>query len=193
MDDRIKALAVDASEVEATGITIPGATEGGIEAQLLNIDHDRGVVATIIHLKAGAEIPAHFHMNGAEAHYILEGELIDGGKTFGPGSYLTHAAGVVHGPHRSEQGCKVLTVQGARIASEEPDFHIVANDASDGPPAEDRTRQEAGTVVAERPEPGRSSPTTPPDMVHEPVDADEVPETQKAGPTDDNPTNPMTG
>ncbi len=42
----------------------PGATPGGIAAQLLNIDLERGIVATIIHFRPGAEIPAHFHKEG---------------------------------------------------------------------------------------------------------------------------------
>ncbi len=84
---------------------------------MLNIDLERGIVATIIHFRPGAEIPAHFHKEGAEAHFVLEGELTDGDRTYGPGAYLTHAAGVVHGPHRSEKGCRVLTVQGGKMAA----------------------------------------------------------------------------
>ena len=44
-------------------------------------------------------------------HYVLEGDLIDGGKELGVGAFLTHAAGQVHGPHESRGGAKVLTVQ----------------------------------------------------------------------------------
>jgi quercetin dioxygenase-like cupin family protein len=180
MSHKPEPLAVDAASVERSPIRIPGATPGGIEAQLLNIDLERGIVATIIHFKPGAEIPAHFHELGAEAHFVLEGDLIDGGRTYGPGAYLTHAAGVVHGPHRSEGGCRVLTVQGGKIAADDTDFHLASDDrnASTGE-AGTRHKADEGTV--------------PPDMEHEPVPEEDLLESQKTAPTPDNPTNPSTG
>lgn len=177
MTDKPEPLAIEAASVEISAIRIPGATPGGIEAQLLNIDLERGIVASIIHFKPGAEIPAHYHKEGAEAHFVIEGELIDGGRTYGPGAYLTHAAGVVHGPHRSERGCRVLTVQGGKLAAGDSDFHLVA----DG----DGADTQAGRPV--------EASTVPPDMRHEPVGEDELLESQKTAPTPDNPTNPGTG
>ncbi len=126
MSDVPQPFAIDSAAIETAPIQIPGATPGGIAAQLLNIDLERGIVATIIHFRPGAEIPAHFHKEGAEAHFVLEGELTDGDRTYGPGAYLTHAAGVVHGPHRSEKGCRVLTVQGGKMATGDSDFHLAA-------------------------------------------------------------------
>lgn len=174
-----------AGDIEVSGIKLPGATPDGIEAQLLNMDAARGVVATIIHIKPGAEIPAHFHRNGAGAHYVLEGDLVDAGCSLGPGTYLTHAAGVVHGPHASIHGCKVLTIQATEVGSQGYDFNLAepgaAADGSAEPPAEASTD----------PMPERG--TTPPDMALEAVPTDDRPETEKLGPTDDNPTNPTTG
>jgi quercetin dioxygenase-like cupin family protein len=141
MTEKPGPLVVESAEVEASPIQIPGATPEGIEAQLLNIDLDRGIVATIIHFKPGAAIPAHYHRNGAEAHYVLEGELIDGERRCGPGTYLTHAAGVVHGPHRSEQGCRVLTIQGGKLAAGDTDFHLADSaTATRGAPEGARSR-----------------------------------------------------
>jgi hypothetical protein len=40
-------------------------------AHLINVDPSRGLVASIIHLKARTTIPAHYHEGFAEAHYVL--------------------------------------------------------------------------------------------------------------------------
>ncbi len=102
--------AVMADEVEPMPFVIPGAT-GEFRIQVLNEDQARGVVTTIVHLPPGGHIPAHRHQKGAEMHYVLEGDMIDDGRSFGPGSLLTHPAGQVHGPHESRGGARVLTVQ----------------------------------------------------------------------------------
>ena len=183
--ERDGSLVAVADEIETSGIKLPGATPDGIEAQLLNVDAMRGVVATIIHFKPGAEIPAHFHRNGAEAHYVLEGDLVDAGRSFGPGTYLTHAAGVVHGPHASLHGCKVLTIQATEVGSQGYDFNLAEpGEAADGP---DRPSPKAPT------DPMPKRDTTPPDMALEEVQTEDRPETERLGPTDDNPTNPTTG
>jgi quercetin dioxygenase-like cupin family protein len=117
--------------VQSTALTpipfpIPGATPGGVQATLLNIDGAKGIVTTIIHIAPGATIPAHWHNDGAEAHYVLEGDFINAGVTHGPGAFITHPVGVVHGPHGSAKGCKVLTLQTAFVDPANPDFHIVS-------------------------------------------------------------------
>lgn len=104
-------LAVMATDIPATPFEIPGATGGAFRIQLLNQDQAMGVVTTIVHIPAGGRIPAHRHSAGAEMHYLLEGDLIEAGRTLAPGAFLTHAAGAVHGPHESRGGAKVLTVQ----------------------------------------------------------------------------------
>jgi len=115
----------DASSVEEAVIRIPGAEPAdGILAQLINVDAQNGLVASIIRFQPGATIPAHRHETFAEAHYVLEGDLINEGVTHGPGAYITHAPGVVHGPHSSLGGCRVLTLQTGHTGSEEADFHI---------------------------------------------------------------------
>ena len=79
---------VEASAIPAAPFPIPGATEGGVRAQLLNVDANSGLVTTIIHIAPGARIPAHYHKNGAEAHYVLEGDFIEDGVTHGPGAFF---------------------------------------------------------------------------------------------------------
>jgi quercetin dioxygenase-like cupin family protein len=99
-----------AESVSATPFEIPGAV-GAFRIQILNEDSARGVVTSIVHLPPGGRIPAHSHQAGSEMHYVLDGDLVEKGETLGPGAFLTHAPGVVHGPHESKGGARVLTVQ----------------------------------------------------------------------------------
>ncbi len=124
MTDAPKSLIADASQLQPVPFPIPGATPGGVTATLLNIDADRGLVTTIIHIAPGARIPAHYHNDGAEAHYVLEGDFINAGVTYGPGAFITHPKGTVHGPHASRGGARVLTLQTAYVDPARPDFHI---------------------------------------------------------------------
>ena len=122
-----------AGEADEMVMRIPGTDPAeGVTAQLINIDPARGLVASIIRLKPGTTIAAHSHEGFAEAHYVLEGELINDGEAFGPGGYITHGPGVVHGPHSSRDGCRVLTVQTGHPGPEQSD-HQVADTAERGP------------------------------------------------------------
>jgi quercetin dioxygenase-like cupin family protein len=112
------------NNLEAVPFPIPGATPDGVKATLVNVDGAKGLVTTIIHIAAGARIPAHYHNDGAEAHYVLEGDFINAGVTHGPGAFITHPVGVVHGPHESKDGCRILTLQTAYVDPAKPDFHI---------------------------------------------------------------------
>jgi quercetin dioxygenase-like cupin family protein len=114
----------DVNALAAVPFPIPGATPGGVMATLVNVDGTKGLVTTIIHIAAGARIPAHYHNDGAEAHFVLEGDFINAGISHGPGAFVTHPMGVVHGPHSSKGGCKILTLQTAYVDPAKPDFHI---------------------------------------------------------------------
>jgi quercetin dioxygenase-like cupin family protein len=160
MDTR-KLAPLDAGSVPAVPFAIPGAV-GEFRIQLLNEDAGRGVVTSVIHMPPGARIPAHRHSAGAEMHYVLEGDLVDAGQEFGPGSFLTHATGVVHGPHESRNGARVLTVQAWQSRGGDHDFEPAeANEATPNdamPPqdglhavderAQERARQEASEPKA---------------------------------------------
>ncbi len=110
--------------VSAAQFEIPGAT-GEFRIQILNEDAERGVVTSIVHLPPGGRIPAHMHKAGSEMHYVLEGDLIEKGENLGPGAFLTHAPGVVHGPHESKNGARVLTVQQWQSQGGSFDFNLV--------------------------------------------------------------------
>lgn len=115
---------VATGDIATIPFAIPGATPGGVSAQLVNVDGAAGLVTTIIHIAPGARIPAHYHNDGAEAHYVLEGDFINAGVTHYAGGFVTHPVGVVHGPHESKTGCKILTLQTSYVDPANPDFHI---------------------------------------------------------------------
>ena len=116
---------------EAVPFEIPGAT-GSFKIQILNEDRSKGAVTSIVHLPAGGVIPAHYHDAGSEMHYVLEGDLIEKGETLGVGAFLTHAKGVVHGPHESKGGARVLTVQTWQSEGGSFDFRPAEGGASGG-------------------------------------------------------------
>lgn len=113
---------IDAATLIEVPFSIPGATPDGTRAKLLNLNLQFGSPTAIIYLKPGAHIPAHFHKNTSEAHYVLEGDFIEAGVSYGPGAYFSHTAGTVHGPHSSKNGCAILTIQSAAVDAS--DFHI---------------------------------------------------------------------
>ena len=139
-----------AESVAATQFEIPGST-GEFRIQILNEDTARGVVTSIVHLPPGGRIPAHMHQAGPEMHYVLEGDLIEKGESLGPGAFLTHARGVVHGPHESKNGARVLTVQQWQSQGGSFDFNI----AEDAPAASSggAEKAQAGTAAAGTGEP----------------------------------------
>jgi quercetin dioxygenase-like cupin family protein len=120
-----------AEGVAATQFEIPGS-RGDFRIQILNEDAARGVVTSIVHIPPGGFIPAHFHKAGPEMHYVLSGDLIERGERLGPGTFLTQAAGVVHGPHESQGGAQVLTVQSWQSRDGSFDFHIAEGEAAGG-------------------------------------------------------------
>ena len=125
-------VALSAERVTPLPFEIPGATGGQFRIQILNEDAARGVVTSIVHLPPSGRIPAHLHRAGPEMHYVLEGDLVERGESHGPGSFLTHAAGVVHGPHESRGGARVLTVQHWQSHDGQFDFHLAEEGAQAG-------------------------------------------------------------
>lgn len=118
--------------VAPTPFEIPGATGGDFRIQILNEDMARGVVTSIVHLPPGGRIPAHVHRAGSEMHYVLEGDLVEKGESLGVGAFLTQAAGVVHGPHESKGGARVLTVQQWQSSDGSFDFEIAEETGQSG-------------------------------------------------------------
>ncbi len=126
-----KSFTAETAHAQEVNMKIPGAEPAdGVLAHLINADPALGLVASIIHLKPGTSIAAHSHQGFSEAHYVLEGVLVNDGAEFGPGGYITHAAGVVHGPHSTKDGCRVLTVQTGHPGPEQSDHEIAPGASS---------------------------------------------------------------
>ena len=146
---------------EAVPFEIPGAT-GAFKIQILNEDRSKGVVTSIVHLPAGGVIPAHYHDAGSEMHYVLEGDLTEAGEPLAVGAFLTHAKGVVHGPHESKGGAKVLTVQTWQSEGGSFDFHPAEDGAAQGSTTGSTTggvsAGVAGGAQGSAPTPGTTQP-----------------------------------
>jgi quercetin dioxygenase-like cupin family protein len=65
--------------------------------------------STVFDNKAGARIPAHRHSLADEFVYVIAGDFIEDGKTYGAGTAFWCKAGSIHGPHESTAGCKLIT------------------------------------------------------------------------------------
>ena len=68
-----------------------------------------GGTCGMMRMEAGSSIPAHSHTHADQAVFVIEGDLVEEGVTYGPGSLLVAKAGTPHGPHGSSGGCVLLS------------------------------------------------------------------------------------
>ena len=87
----------------------------GGSMKMLHQDQRTGGMTVMTRMQPGAVIPAHSHTQADETVYVLEGDFIEDGVAYGPGSFFVGAAGTVHGPHASERGCVLLTTFSAPL------------------------------------------------------------------------------
>lgn len=111
------------NEVAYTAFPIPGATVDKLFVKLLNLDISYGPVFAELKMEPGAFIPAHIHHATAEQHYVLEGDFINDGITYGAGAFFCHDPGQKHGPHSTKTGCRLLFIQPKEV--DPSDFEIV--------------------------------------------------------------------
>jgi quercetin dioxygenase-like cupin family protein len=97
-----------ASQLKADRFPFP--SEGDIMLTVRNASFALGPVMVHITMKPGSVIPAHDHESLAEALYVMEGEFINEGKRYQPGTSLHFKAGNVHGPHGTKKGCTILVL-----------------------------------------------------------------------------------
>ncbi len=112
----------DTAQLPFLPFPIPGATVDKLFAQVLNQDLSFGPVFAILELQPGAYIPAHIHHRTAEQTYVLEGDFINDGISYGPGTFFCHDIGQKHGPHTTLNGCKVIFTQPVEV--DPSDFEI---------------------------------------------------------------------
>lgn len=85
----------------------------GVAWKKLRHDPRTGESAVLLRFEPGAAYAAHRHPAG-EQYLVLEGELVDGGRRWGPGAYVHHPPGSAHAP-RSEGGALVYVTLPAPI------------------------------------------------------------------------------
>jgi anti-sigma factor ChrR (cupin superfamily) len=111
---------IPAAQVKADRFPFP--SEGEITLAVRNKDYALGPVMVHIVMKPGSTIPAHKHEGMSEAMYVVEGEFINEGKAYPPGTSLHAKAGKQHGPHSTKKGCTVLVLWTAKIATGDADL-----------------------------------------------------------------------
>jgi hypothetical protein len=72
---------VDTSTLPSIDIGIPG-----VSLKVLYTDPATGAEEVITHLDPGAVIPEHFHTFANETVYVLDGDFVEGGVSYGPGT-----------------------------------------------------------------------------------------------------------
>jgi anti-sigma factor ChrR (cupin superfamily) len=102
--------AIEQDKVSAVALDIPGVT-----IQTLHTDDISGAMIVLTHIAAGATIPQHWHTSAGETVFVLSGDFIEQGRSYGPGAFFVGKAGTSHGPHNSASGCTVLTTFSAPL------------------------------------------------------------------------------
>lgn len=80
----------------------------GVQYKRLAGNGATGASIFLYSLEAGVTIPAHWHRDADETTYVLAGDFVENGKTYGPGTSFFAKAQTVHGPHHTVSGCLVL-------------------------------------------------------------------------------------
>ena len=85
----------------------------GVSMKMLQqVESSDGIIGGMIgmmRMEAGSSIPAHSHTHADQAVFVIEGDLVEEGVTYGPGSLLVAKAGTPHGPHGTSGGCVLLS------------------------------------------------------------------------------------
>ena len=85
----------------------------GVRYKVLRHHEGRRGISLLLQFDPGAHYPAHRHPEGEE-YYVLDGTLLDGGRLYGPHTYVYQPPGSVHRPS-SPGGCVLLVVLPAHI------------------------------------------------------------------------------
>lgn len=81
----------------------------GLSIKVLHQDDQSGALTMLLKMAAGSTFPEHSHSVADESAYIISGDLQEGAATYGPGGFFVAKQGVKHGPHRTKEGCVMLT------------------------------------------------------------------------------------
>ena len=81
----------------------------GVSVKVLYKDEATGAMAVLTRIQPGAVIPAHWHTKADETVFVVNGDFVEKGESYRPGSYFRGRARTFHGPHSTVGGCTVLT------------------------------------------------------------------------------------
>jgi anti-sigma factor ChrR (cupin superfamily) len=95
---------IDLATVDKIALGFPGVT-----MQLMTGDFRGDGMYVMTTMEPGAIIPAHSHTAADEFAYVVSGDFIEAGVTYGQGAAFYGVAGTAHGPHTTTTGCTVLT------------------------------------------------------------------------------------
>jgi quercetin dioxygenase-like cupin family protein len=81
----------------------------GVSMKMLQRVESTGGMSGMMRMEAGSSIPAHRHTQADQSVFVVEGDLVEEGVSYGPGSFFFAKAGTPHGPHGSSGGCVLLS------------------------------------------------------------------------------------
>ena len=81
----------------------------GVSMKMLQQVESTGGMTGMMQMAAGSSIPAHSHTHADQTVFVIEGDLVEDGVSYGPGSFFVAKAGTPHGPHGTVGGCVLLT------------------------------------------------------------------------------------
>ena len=87
----------------------------GVSMKVLGRMESTGGMTVMTRMAPGGSIPAHRHTHADETVFVVEGDFVEDGIHYGPGSFFVGLAGSSHGPHSSSGGCVLLTTFSATL------------------------------------------------------------------------------
>lgn len=100
---------VISTEVPALPLGFPGVTVRVLHREQMPGGSIHGGQVVLTRMAPGAVIPEHWHSRTDETVFVISGDFIEAGVSYGPGTFFFGRAGRPHGPHTSLTGCTVLT------------------------------------------------------------------------------------
>jgi quercetin dioxygenase-like cupin family protein len=98
---------VEASKIEAIPAPFP-KTKGTATLKVLNSEPSLGPAVALLTMEPGSEVPRHQHERTTEMSYVLDGDFISEGISYGKGTIFNITPNTIHGPHTTKTGCSVL-------------------------------------------------------------------------------------
>ena len=113
--DSVRQSISDEIQPKASASTLHFEDEGpwkpysvpGIEYRMLHLDRTSREVVMLVRAESGSRYPMHQHTS-TEDMFMLRGELVLDGSTYGPGDFIRSSTGSQHGVGDTPGGCMFL-------------------------------------------------------------------------------------